>query len=102
MSTQSKPTIPVIRERMLEITREITRLTRELAKLANLTKRRSPTRRAPRVKSAPITKALAYRVKVYARDNPGMHMRDIGRVFSIDQGRVSEILSGFRNGKASS
>ena len=100
MSTQTKPTIPEIRGRMLEITGEIIKLTRELARLANLTKRRPPTRRAPRVKSAPVTKALAYRVKVYARDNPRMHMRDIGRVFGIDQGRVSEILSGFRNGRS--
>ena len=101
MNTQTKPTIPVIRERMLEITREMAKLTRELTKLAKLTKRRSPTRRAPRTKCAPVTKALAYRVKVYARANPDMHMRDIGRAFGIDQGRVSEILSGFRDGKTS-
>jgi len=100
MSTQAKPTMPLIRERMLEITAEMSKLTRELSKLARDTKRRSPVRVAPRGKTVRVTKAMAHRIKVYARDNPLMHLRVIGQVFGVDAGRVSEILSGFRNGKS--
>jgi hypothetical protein len=99
MTKDIKPTIPEIRERMLEITSEMSKLTRELSKLARLTKRRSPIRRAPKGKAIRVTKALARKVNEFARDNPNLPLRDIGHLFTIDAGRVSEILHGFRNGK---
>lgn len=99
MKTHDKPTIPEIRERMVEIACEIAKLSRELKKLAHLTTRRSAIRRAPRRKSTIPSGELKQRVRVYADALPNMHMRDIAHAFGIDQGRVSEILSGLREGR---
>ena len=67
----------------------------ELAQLAEETKRQYHGRRAsPRAR--PVDKAVAARVQRFARMNPNMPQREIGRRFRIDGGRVSEILFGKR------
>lgn len=86
-------TIPEIRARLHELAAEhgIT----ELAELAEETKRQYHGRRAPS-RARPIDASLAMRVRLFARRNPEMAQREIGRRFHIDGGRVSEILFGKR------
>ena len=86
-------TIPEIRARLVELAEEHD--IPELAQLAAETKRQYHGRRAP-VRARPINDALAMRVRLWARRNPDMAQREIGRRFGIDGGRVSEILFGKR------
>ncbi|HYW90046.1 MAG TPA: hypothetical protein VFB50_19895 [Chloroflexota bacterium] len=58
-------------------------------------KRRPAVRQAP-VKAQPATPAMYDRIRAFAKEHPDMPNRDIGRVFGVDGGRVSEALAGFR------
>jgi len=82
-------TIPQIRKRLTEIAGEITALAEE-------TKRRPAIRRA-RANQAPITSIVRRQVRALVKQYPDMPMREIGRRVGIDQGRVSEIVHGFRD-----
>lgn len=88
-------TIPEIRARLHELAAE--HGIPELSELAEETKRQYHGRRAP-TRARPVDRALAVRVSFFARRNPGMPQREIGRRFGIDGGRVSEILFGKRGG----
>lgn len=55
--------------------------------------KRSAVRRAP-TKSVPVTEAIAKAVRKMAKKYPTMHQSEIALVFGLNQGRVSEILSG--------
>lgn len=66
-----------------------------LAYLAEQTRRRSPLKRAePRAK--PITDETKKRIRDTAAAHPAWSLREIGRHVGVDQGRVSEVLRGFR------
>jgi hypothetical protein len=43
-----------------------------------------------------MTPALVEAIRLYADIHPGMSEHRIGIVFGVNQGRVSEALSGFR------
>jgi hypothetical protein len=75
-------------ERHEEIASEVTRL-------ANASFRR-PAKKHARNKATRITPALRDQVRAFILANPTMLNRDIGRVFNIDGGRVSEIIHGLR------
>jgi hypothetical protein len=66
----------------------------ELFELAAEIKRRSGTR-AP-ASSTPMTPELAEEIREFAKDNPGMSHQDIGVVFNVSHGRVSEAIIGKR------
>lgn len=57
---------------------------------------RRPAVKVARVKARPVTPELRNRIRAYAAAHPDMPNRDIGRVFGVDGGRVSEALAGFR------
>ena len=59
------------------------------------TRRRYNGRRSP-VKSAPMTPELALAVASYAQAYPDKPLGEIGAVFRINSGRVSEVLGGKR------
>lgn len=59
--------------------------------------RSPPVRRAPE-KSRPVTEKLVKEIKSFASDNPRAHMSEIAQRFKVNQGRVSEVLSGRREG----
>lgn len=82
--------IPKIRARLHELA--IIHSLPELAVLAEETKRNTPIRRAKATRSR-LTPVVAKRVRAYAKAHPSMAMRDIGLVFNLDQGRVSEALN---------
>lgn len=85
--------IPEIQTRLLEIARE--NGMDEVASLALQLTRRSPKKRAP-ASSKPMTAKLAHEIREFSRSNPDMTQAAIGRVFNINQGRVSEAVRGFR------
>jgi hypothetical protein len=57
--------------------------------------REQPVRRAP-ARPRRITDEVKKRIKVFAAANPKAHQTDIGHVFGVNPGRVSEILTGKR------
>jgi hypothetical protein len=57
--------------------------------------RRSYVRKA-RAKSAPATTGLYNQIRAYAAANPGASYMEIGQVFKVSNGRVSEALAGKR------
>ena len=93
MDLEMSRTIPEIRARLHELADELA--VPELAQLAEETKRQYHGRRAPS-RARPIDDSMTMRVRLFARRNPEMPQRDIGRKFGIDGGRVSEILFGKR------
>jgi hypothetical protein len=58
--------------------------------------RRGQKKRSARPKQAPITSELVREVQAYLMLNPSKHDREIGQMYGIDGGRVSEISQGHR------
>ncbi|HEU4762905.1 MAG TPA: hypothetical protein VFS74_11340 [Gemmatimonadales bacterium] len=85
--------IPEIRERLHVLAEELG--VRELHRLAEETRRRPYARVAP-VKSRPIDPAVRKAVRAYAAAHPDAHQREIGQMFNLNPGRVSESLRGKR------
>lgn len=95
-------TIPEIRAEMHRVAKGLRDMTMGRAgaaamldKLAEETRRRAPVRRAP-TKTKRITPELAAAVRQYAYDHPKASFQDIGFLFEINSGRVSEIMAGKR------
>lgn len=86
--------IPEIRDRLKEIAAE--NGIPEIASLADELTRRHPGKRAP-VESTPFTEELAAQIRQYAAAHPKMTQVAIGRVFGVNQGRVSEATRGYRH-----
>ena len=85
--------IPDIRKRLEEIADET-----GIAELKTLSKhltRRGAQRVAP-VKSVPVDDAKRDEIRQFAMNNSAMSQAEIGRVFNVNPGRVSEALRGFR------
>jgi len=57
---------------------------------------RRPAVRQSRAKADPATRKLRAEIRAYAKAHPEMLNREIGLVFNVDSGRVSEALAGFR------
>jgi hypothetical protein len=57
---------------------------------------RRPAVKKTRAKARPATPELRNRIRAYATAHPDLANRDIGLVFGVDGGRVSEALAGFR------
>lgn len=85
--------IPQVRERLVTLSEEYD--IPELAELAGQLVRRFNGRVAAPV-SASMTPELAAAVEAYAAAFPAKSMHEVGQVFSLNQGRVSEILHGKR------
>lgn len=68
----------------------------ELIELADELKRRSPAGARAPATSTPMTPELADEIKEFAADNPGMSQQDVGVVFNVNHGRISEVLKGKR------
>jgi hypothetical protein len=66
-----------------------------LQEAESLMTRPTPTRRAKRT-SDPINPVLAQKIRVYARRNPKASYKEIGAVWRVDAGRVSEAIRGLR------
>lgn len=78
-----------------EFIEAVTDISTKLHAIARDLPNRSPTKRAPRV-SPPITTAIIDHVKRLAAENPTITNHEIAAQLGINQGRVSEILSGRR------
>ena len=65
---------------------------RKLRQLADDTFRSSPVRKT-RAKNRKMTAKIAAEVRQYARANPTLSMTEIGLVFKINSGRVSEAMN---------
>lgn len=92
--------IPEVARRIREVSKTIeSNYPDEAAQLLDLAdelKRRSPgTPRAPAT-STPMTPELAEEIREFAEANPGMSHQDIGVVFNVNHGRVSEAINGKR------
>lgn len=66
----------------------------ELSVLADHMKRRR-SEKAP-VTSAPMTDELRDQIRLYKEAKPSLSQAEIGRVFNVNPGRVSEALRGKR------
>lgn len=66
-----------------------------LRTLADETKRRRAVRRT-RAKAHLVTDQTRDRIHTLARANPDWSMFEIGEACGVNQGRVSEVLAGFR------
>jgi len=64
----------------------------ELQDLAARMVRRKPKYPTARAKRGSLTKELAAKIRDFKADNPNMSHRDIGEVFGVDGGRVSEAI----------
>lgn len=95
----TRRTLPEIRERLHVLAREIEPRfpghAGELHLLAEETRREYSGRRAP-PRSLPVTDELAEQVLAYAAATPRASHVEIGLVYGINPGRVSEILFGKR------
>lgn len=67
----------------------------ELADLASELSRRKGWGRGHNVSNR-MTVGLAIKITQFAHANPGMPQSEIARIFNVNSGRVSEILSGKR------
>lgn len=93
-------TLPEVREAMFELAKKLsdaglTGFASGLTQLAEETRRRSPIQRAAAT-ARPITPAIRKEVRRTARAHPDWSLRKIGQHCGVDQGRVSEILRGYR------
>lgn len=93
-------TIPEIRQRLHVIGDRLdgsghTDVGAELHGLAEATRRLGPSRKAPRAQGTPDAEQAA-EIRDYAQTHPDETMFDIGRRFNVNQGRVSEAISGKR------
>jgi len=95
MRTKPRKTMAEIRQRLYELAKEY-RLD-ELRQLANMTKRRNFGRKA-RTEAKPITQNIVNKVRLYDEMHPDISQREIAELHGINQGRVNEILHGFRDG----
>jgi hypothetical protein len=86
----NKRPIPEIRERLRELAEELG--CPELSDLADELQRARAVKRA-KVKSPPLTPALAQQIRDYAKANPDLHQQDIANHFGVNHGRVSEALN---------
>ncbi len=82
-------TIPEIRARLHELA--VALGCKELHDLAEATRRRSAKKRAASVRQS-LTPTLAKKIRAYVAQNPNMSNREIGNVFNVDGGRVSEAI----------
>ena len=85
--------LPEIADRLRELSVELS--CTELAGLADEMQRRSPVRRAPNA-SARMTPQLRADIRRHAHAFPDKTFADIGRVFNVNAGRVSETMAGYR------
>lgn len=97
----TRRTIPQIRELIAELTDEAKRLARrqlyiatQIAKLAAETKKR-PYTRGPN-KNRRMTARLRAEIRAFAENNPAMSHQELGDLFEVNIGRVSEALHGKR------
>lgn len=97
-----KMSIPQIRERMQALAQEQSALAsrqieiaHELEELVQHSYRR-PAAKHARTQAKRVTPELAERIREFAINNPKMPNREIGRIFGVDGGRVSEALHGVR------
>lgn len=67
----------------------------KLVELAAEIRRRRPVKRGP-VISARMTEKLAREIKYYALAHPDLTQIEVGRVFNVNPGRVSEVMRGKR------
>jgi hypothetical protein len=82
-----------VRERLLEIAVETGNP--EIVELVGHTYRRKPVNRAP-TKSTKVDAALSARIADYSRRHPNKSQVEVGRIFNVNPGRVSEAVAGFR------
>lgn len=99
--------IPDIQKRLEEIQKrieeaayeeglyELVDLSNEARSLIRQLSRRSPEKVAEQT-SAPCGPEKREAIRRYAAHHQGMTQLEIGRVFNVNQGRVSEALRGFR------
>jgi len=90
--------IPAIRKRLHELADE--HGIPELAELAEATRRRVPTRVAPRKLRNALNEHQKQMIDQLADTFPHMPMRDIAQRVGTDQGRVSEYLARQRRAAA--
>jgi hypothetical protein len=92
--------VPEVATRMRKISEQIQgdfpQAAAELLELADELRRRSPAGPRAPATSTPMTPELAEEIREFANDNPGMSHQEIGVVFNVNHGRVSEAIRGKR------
>jgi hypothetical protein len=94
--------IPLARDELLEIAAGLRSIghnasAKRIEDIVNeLMWRRGQRKRTARPKQVPITSDLVREVQAHLLLNPSKHDREIGQMYGIDGGRVSEISQGHR------
>jgi transposase len=101
--------IPAVREELEDLALQLKAqegrnwktVARKMEGLVPELKRRSPKRRA-KVKNAegrkrnPLSREQKQEIALFAKTHPDWMLQEIGTKFGVNQGRVSEIIAGFR------
>jgi predicted O-methyltransferase YrrM len=87
--------LPEVRDALHDVATQLDKLSSVVAQLAEETRKRRAPKKAP-AKSKPMTDETAELIRAYARKYPTASQFEIGKVFGVNQGRVSEVLRGKR------
>jgi hypothetical protein len=85
--------LPEIADRLRELSH--THRIPELYTLADELRRRKPRSVAPQA-AASMTPVLRAKIFAFASTNPDRTQAEVGRMFNVNAGRVSEIMAGYR------
>ena len=93
---EQTPTIPEVRERLISMATSLREIATEVDQLERWLWRRKAIRRAPS-DSVTVTPSIRARIRSLAVEHPEWTELRIGHEVGVNQGRVSEVLAGFRN-----
>lgn len=87
--------IPQARARLHAVLEQLEQLTQEVTEIEALMYKTFTKPRAP-VRSVKMTKQLAKVIADFARRNPTMSSQQIGDIFNVNPGRVSQALQEYQ------
>lgn len=94
----AKRTIPELRRALLAISGRLVafgedEMAEDIVQIVREMYRNSPARgRKARTKHPPLTGRQKMEIRIFAKENPDLHLTDVANIFGTNPGRVSETL----------